>query len=84
MKKFIIKIKYSWGDEEEPIIIENYNKEDAFNYMIDLAIKETKTTIKEHEGDIFIRIFPKDFDILLDYGYDGEQCYYELKEEKLI
>lgn len=83
MKKFIIKIKYSWGgDEEEPILINSKNKTDAFNYMIDLAVKETKTTIKEHKDDISIRIFPKDYDILLDYGYDGTQCYYELKEEE--
>ena len=26
MKKFIIKIKYSWGDEEEPILINSNNK----------------------------------------------------------
>jgi hypothetical protein len=82
MKKFIINIKYSWGDEEEPIIVETDNKEDAFNHMIDLAVKEIKETTKEHDEDIFIRIFPQDFDILLDYGYDGEQCYYELKEEE--
>ena len=75
MKKFIIKIKYSWGDEEEPILINSKNKTDAFNYMIDLAIKE-------HNDDISIRIFPKDYDILLDYGYDETQCYYELKEEE--
>ena len=43
---------------------------------------EIKETTKEHDEDIFIRIFPQDFDILLDYGYDGEQCHYELKEEE--
>jgi len=82
MKKFIIKIKYSWGDEEEPILINSNNKTDAFNYMIDLAIKETKTAIKEHNDEISIHIFPKDYDILLYYVYDGTQCYYELKEEE--
>ena len=82
MGKFIIRIKYSWGDEEEPILINSKNKTDAFNHMIDLAVKETKTTIKEHDDDIIIRIFPKDYDLILNYGYDGEQAYYDLKEEE--
>ena len=82
MKNFIIKIKYSWGEEEEPIFIQRYNKDDAFNHMIDLAIQELKVTISEHKEDISINIAPEYYDIVLNYGYDEQLCYYRLIEEK--
>ena len=81
MKKFEIYISYSWGDEESPIEIEKKYEEEAFEYMIDLAAKEAKVSLEDNEDssiDIFIR--PWENKIILHYGYDDEECYYELVE----
>lgn len=82
MKKFAIYISYSWGDEETPIVIERDYKEKAFEYMIDLAMKETKVAAMGYDGDyVTIKVMPHENKIILHYGYDNEECYYELLEE---
>lgn len=89
MKKFIINISYSWGDEEEPVEFEAESEYDAFMYMIDLAATEAKVSM-ELDNDLSeisptnIRIYPSDRKITLHYGYDDEECYYELEEASNI
>jgi hypothetical protein len=81
MKKFEIRITYSWGDEESPIEIESEYKEEAFERMIDLAATEAKVSLESHEdSQINISILPWKDKIILHYGYDNEECYYELVE----
>lgn len=81
MKKFIISIKYSWGDEEEPIEIKRETEEDAFKYMLDIAHKETEETIScWPEYDVYLYVKPYMNMITLCYGHDNTECYYELKE----
>ena len=82
MKKFEIIINYSWGDEESPIEIEKECKEDAFEYMFELATKELKTCLQEqgYEEPYNLKIYPDENKIILWYGYDCEECYYELIE----
>lgn len=83
MKKFEIHISYSWGDEEVPIEIECKYKEDAFERMIDLAAQEAKVSLESHEDNqINIFILPWKDKIILHYGYDNEECYYQLVEVK--
>ena len=85
MKEFIIKISYSWGDKEEPIEHSAKNEYDAFMHMIDLASTEAKVSM-EMDGDLTeinstsIKIYPSLRKIVLHYGYDDEECYYELEE----
>lgn len=79
--KFEIHITYSWGDEESPVEFESKHKEEAFEYMIDLAATEAKVSLESHEEspiNIFIR--PWEDKIILHYGYDDEECYYQLVE----
>lgn len=81
MKKFVINIEYSWGEEEYPIEIKCETKEDAFKNMLDLAHKEIEETISswpEHNISLYIK--PYMDMITLDYGYDNSECYYKLKE----
>lgn len=80
MKKFKININYSWGDEESPIKIEKECMEDAFDYMIDLAINELKTSLQEWREPHNIRVYPNENKVTLWYGYDDENCYYKLVE----
>ena len=80
MKKFEIHISYSWGDEESPIEIEKESIEEAFGYMIDLAIKELKTSLQEWNEPHNIRVYPNESKVTLWYGYDDENCYYKLVE----
>ena len=77
---FKICISYSWGDEEEPIEFDTNNVEEAFDCMMDLAVKELKTCIKEHKGKYDLKIHWHNRKITLHYGYDNEECYYELLE----
>ena len=49
MKKFVINISYSWGEEENPITFEAENKISAFEYMLDFMMKELKITVLENE-----------------------------------
>lgn len=79
--KFEIRITYSWGDEEPSIEIESEYKEEAFERMIDLAATEAKATLESYEdSQINISILSWKDKIILHYGYDNEECYYELVE----
>lgn len=76
-----INIKYSWGEEEEPVEVIAANKEEAFDYMIDLAMKELKACVKDYPAAEFVVLTcPDEYKVILHYGYDGEDCYYELSE----
>ena len=81
MKKFIIKIGYSWSDEEEPIKMNAADKWGPFNHMCNLAIKEYQIECQEHPeyaNETVIKIFENK--IIVHYGHDDEECYYELEE----
>ena len=81
MKKFIINISYSWGDEEESIKMNVADKWMAFGHMCNLAIKELGIECDEHPEyaeNTMMKVFEDK--IILHYGHDDEECYYELKE----
>lgn len=81
MYKYKININYSWGDEEEPIEFEAKNTYDAFCRVIDMAMEESKISLGCNEdADFDIYIKPSEQKVILHYGYDDEECYYELEE----
>lgn len=81
MKKYEIRITYSWGDEEVPIEIKCKYKEEAFERMIDLAATEAKVSLESCEDStIDIKILPTENRIILYYGHDYEYCIYKLVE----
>lgn len=81
MKRFVINISYSWGDEEEPINMNAADKWMVFGHMCNLAIQELKIECNEHPESAERTVMQVCTDkIILNYGHDDEQCYYELKE----
>lgn len=79
-----IHIKYSWGDEEEPIAIPE-NK-DPWVYMKELAVNEAEEAFNCNEqfSPIGLEFYKNEGKIILFYNHDflepNEKCIYELKE----
>ena len=85
MKDFVINISYSWGETQDPIKISALNEYGAFMQMMDLATKEAKASMEMNYCFAPTNPTTACFDICnsritLHYGYDNEECYYELKE----
>jgi hypothetical protein len=81
MKKFVINISYSWGDEEEPIKMNVADKWMAFRHMCNLAVKELSIECDEHpEYAEYTTMKVFENKIIIHYGHDNEECYYELEE----
>ena len=78
MKKYI-GIWYSWGDVEDPVEIPE--NEDAFNYMMKVALEEVRVSVAENEDTVTIWV-TEDNDgnevVVLNYHRDSEYCYYKL------
>lgn len=81
MKKYEIHVSYSWGDEEEPIEFEEANDTLAFMRMLEYAAKEINVCISDSHDDCIYTLtaIPYENKIILHYGYDDEECYYQLK-----
>lgn len=78
MNKYI-GIWYSWGDVEYPVKVPEGR--DAFNYMIEIALKEVKISITESEDIVAIWIKEDDNGneiVVLNYQRDNEYCYYKI------
>lgn len=83
MEDFIIKIRNSDEYESELIFITRNNIKDAFDHMFDIALQNFKALMSENKyEDLSIRVSSECYDILIDYGYYGKQCYYRLIKEK--
>lgn len=85
MKKFIINISYSWGEAEEPIEINALTEYGAFTQMMDLALKEVAVSMEMNycfapTNPTTVCLDMCNRKIILHYGYDDEECYYELEE----
>lgn len=72
----MINIEYSWGDKEEPVEVPE--GKDAWEFMLELALKECKIECQEHCGEGAIKIIPDEDGIELHYC-DGEICYYTIQ-----
>ena len=79
--KYGVKITYSWGDEED---IERYGtfdtEEEAYKMACELAGKEAYVQNEEFlEGWSCVVVFDAfSKSINLNYGRDGEVCYYRI------
>lgn len=78
MKKYGIKITYSWGDKEPTIVC--LTKEDAWTQAREMAAKEAEIASEEHDCEIGISFNKAEGKITLHYTYDDEYCYYEVVE----
>ena len=75
MDKYAIKITYSWGDEEEPVKIPE--GKDAYEEMLNLALRELRIELTEHCGEGTASICATEEGIDLTYC-DGEICRYNI------
>lgn len=77
-----IKITYSWGDEEEPIVIPE--GKNPWKYMRDIALNEAEESFAGNEdcGPIGLETYKEDGRIILTYNKDyvteNDRCFYEL------
>lgn len=82
MNKYI-GIWYSWGDVENPVKIPKDT--DAFDYIMEIALKEVKVSIVESEDTVTIWV-KEDEDgseiVVLNYHRDNEYCYYKIFDSK--
>jgi len=79
MRNYVVKTSYSWIEAEVHTKFEAENKWAAFNHVIDIATEEAKSSRKDSDFDIYIR--PSENKVIVRYGYDDEECYYEFEEE---
>lgn len=80
-RKYLLKISYSWGDEEEPIECNSY--EETWAKAKELAIKEAHSFAFDHEVETILVISPYRDEIKLVYNYPSciEYCYYNITED---
>lgn len=85
MKKYGIKITYSWGDEEAFIPCDT--KEETWKKMKEMAVNEAETCSADHEScPISLRFMTEKMEIVLCYTYDDSYCLYkavEIKEKEI-
>lgn len=72
---YIIKISYSWGDEESDIFCPS--KEEAIREAKENLLKEVEISASEHpESEIGVHI--DDNNMYIHYNYDDTYCYYNI------
>ena len=80
MKKYI-QIWYSWGDQESPVEVPKGIN--AWEYMAQLAVKETRIELVENEPCIDVMLqFSKNMGKVILYYTDGQRCYYQITNEE--
>lgn len=78
-KVFLLKIAYSWGDEESDIRCSSF--EEAWKTAKEMAINEAEITSEEHGCEIGVSICKAGGQISLHYTYDDTYCIYNVVEE---
>ena len=74
-----ICIWYSWGEVESPVKVPE--DKDAFDYMVELALKEVGIVIVEESKRATIWTNEDDNGntiIVLNYGWSDDYCYYKI------
>ena len=80
IKKYLLKISYSWGDEEPDQEFTSF--EEAWKRAKEMASDEAEIASEEHECEIGLFFNKEEGIIELLYTYDGESCYYNIVKEK--
>lgn len=78
---YLLKIAYSWGDEESDILMNSF--EEAWKYAKELAINELETVCTEHECENAISFDKENGTILIHYIYDDTYCKYDIVKKLL-
>lgn len=78
MAKYI-GIWYSWGESEYPVEVPEC--EDAFKYMMKIALEEVRVSVVE--GEYAVTIFLEEDEdggkvVVLNYHSDNEYCFYKI------
>lgn len=73
--KKMIDIRCSWGDDEKPVEVPD--GEDAWQFMLELVVKEAKIECQDYCDEGELKIIPKEDSLELHY-MDGEICYYTI------
>ena len=79
LKKYLLKISYSWGDEETDQEFTSF--EDAWKEARSMATDEAEITSEEHECEIGLSFNKEEGKIILHYIYDDSYCYYKIEKE---
>lgn len=78
---YLLKISYSWGDEESDIPMNSNSFEEAWEYAKKLAIDELEIDCTEHECENAISFDKEKGIILIHYIYDDTYCKYDIVEK---
>ena len=78
-KKWLLKIGYSWGEEEPDQVF--LSKEDAWEKARQMALEEAETASWEHDCEVGLAFDKEAYAITLHYTYDSEYCRYSVIEE---
>lgn len=73
---YLIKISYSWGDEESDIKCQS--KSDAWSEAKSLAIDEAEIYALEHGCEVGLSFDKENGTITLHYTDDDTYCYYNI------
>lgn len=76
---YLLKIAYSWGDEESDIPMNSF--EEAWEYAKKMAIDELETVCIEHECENAISFDKEKGTIMIHYIYDNTFCKYSIVKE---
>lgn len=76
---YLLKIAYSWGDEESDILMNSF--EEAWKYAKKMAIDELETVCTEHECENAISFDKEKGTIFIHYIYDDTYCKYDIVEK---
>ena len=72
---YLIKIGYSWGEEESDLIVKNFDI--AWKTMKKMVIDEIETVTEEHDCFSMVRVDKEKKEILLRYTYDDTWALYK-------
>lgn len=75
-ESYVIKISYSWGDEESDILCRNY--EEAWETAKKMLFDEAYISASEHESEIGIGFSKEEDRMYIHYLYDDEYCFYDI------
>ena len=76
MKNYVLKITYSWDDEETPIKVSSF--EDGWKLAKRMAIDELETVCVDHQCENGISFDKENGIILIHYQYDNTYCQYQI------
>lgn len=75
-ERWMLKIAYSWGDEESDLIFTSFD--DAWTKAKLMALEEIETCNIEHDLEMGLFINKEEKRIILHYTYDDSYCFYDV------